>query len=165
MSQESPHTHYGRRNRAHKTPCEAMAARQIEEGLRGGDYDSEELVRWYWSLDKIMGLTWNEAPPDDAYDQARRLHHRVMRAMSATLPARRVALARVNTLARVNFRNDPELDHEWIARLCREETYGDHPIVVQTGLPDGWLMVMDGTHRVTAAREDGETHLNAVVVS
>ena len=159
MSQESPHTHYGRRNRAHKTPCEAMAARQIEEGLRGGDYDSEELVRWYWSLDKIMDLTWNEAPHDDAYDQARRLRHRVMRAMSATLPARRVALARVYAS------NDPELDHEWIARLCREETYGDHPIVVQTGLPDGWLAVVDGTHRVTAAREDGETHLNAVVVS
>ena len=95
MSQESPHTHYGRGNRAHKTPCEAMAARQIEEGLRGGDYDSEELVRWYWSLDNIMDLTWNEAPHDDAYDQARRLRHRVMRAMSATLPARRVALARV----------------------------------------------------------------------
>ena len=156
MSDESRDTHCGRRE---KIPYEEMTPRKIEKGLLKGDYDGEELVRWYWSLDKIVDATWNDAPYDEAYEQARRLRHGVMRAMSATLPARRVALSSVIPS------RDPELDHEWIARLHRERTYGEHPIVVQTGLPDGWLVVVDGTHRVTAAREAGETHLSAVVVS
>lgn len=158
MSDESPDTHYGRRRKAHEIPHEATTAQQIEKGLRRGDHDGEELVRWYWSLDKIMGPTWNEASYDDAYDQARRLRHKVMRAMSATLPVRRVALTRVIPS------KDPKLDHEWIARLRREQTYGRDPIVLQTG-PGDWLVVVDGTHRVTAALEAGETHLNAVFVS
>lgn len=139
--------------------CEAKTVQQIGERFQSGNYGSEELVRWFWILDEIMGPTWNEASYDDTYDQARRLRHRVMRAMSATLPTQRVALARVIPS------KDPRLDREWIAKLRREKRYGDHPIVVRTGLPDGWLVVMDGTHRVTAAHEAGETHLKAVLVS
>ena len=136
----------------------SMTLGKIEEGLAAGTYDGETLSRWFVSLERTIDTTLDD-DSGGAVDHAMDLRTRVMEAMSATLPAERIALRRVVSI------QDPALAcREWIDRLRRERTYRDRPLVVR-GLPGSTLAVLDGRHRFMAAWEERETHLLAVFVA
>ena len=136
----------------------SMTVGKIEDGLAAGTYDGETLRRWFVSLERAIDATRDD-DSGHAIDHAMDLRTHVMDTMSATLPAERIALRRVVSI------QDPALAcREWIDKLRRERTYRDRPLVVR-GLPGGTLAVLDGRHRFIAAKEEGETHLQAVFVA
>lgn len=123
--------------------------RRIGDKLDEGDYDANDLARWFWELeDAIAGN--QRATRAEPLDNVR---HEVMEAMSKQLPSIPVDMALIEP-----EKARDELDPERFACARMDET---DPVVVEENR-GGKLKLLDGHHRFYAAKDAGRETLPAV---
>ena len=119
----------------------------IRERMQDDLFNNRDLMRWFRRLDEVCG-TGNVDQAVEAY----KLRIDVMRAISARFPGDSMPLAAVK-----DFKQDG-MDWEHVQKLTDAHSYGN-PILIEA---DGTLV--DGRHRVTAARGNGVPRLSAITM-
>ena len=132
------------------TGCGRLVTRSIPDRLDARDFDGRTLRWWERRLERIVRDRGKFAK------RAYFLRQDVLRAMSDNLPSYPIALDRIGLFP------DHDMQQQKVDRYAACEVYHKSPVVLRGQRDGSQLTLLDGRHRVTAARRKGARFLRAV---